>query len=189
MNLTEKNENKTNSTMSILIAMFAAIITVSRFVPVIPVGPIPIAIQNMMAILSGTVLGSVHGAAAVGLFICAGVLGLPVFSGGMCGLAALTGPTGGYIMGYFLGALIAGIYAGKPCVEKKTSNVKLVIGTILGYLVVYFIGVIQFMNYSKTSLLNSITVGVIPFLAGDVVKIVLTIIIALKLRPIIGKYL
>jgi len=92
---------------SVFTALFAAIICAGSVIA-IPIGPVPITLQNAFAIMAGLLLGPLQGAGAVGLFLLAGALGLPVFSGGKGGLAIITGPTGGYLAGYFIGALVAG---------------------------------------------------------------------------------
>ncbi|MDR1785894.1 MAG: biotin transporter BioY, partial [Spirochaetaceae bacterium] len=118
--MAERANNRKRTTRSVFIALFAAIIGVSGFVA-IPAGPagVPIVLQNMMVLLAGTVLGGFQGAAAVGLYILGGVLGLPVFAGGRSGLASLASPSGGFIVGYFIGAAAAGIFLQAPSVEEQ----------------------------------------------------------------------
>nr|WP_255947031.1 biotin transporter BioY [Brucepastera parasyntrophica] len=84
---------KTATLKSVFTAVFAALICAGSVIA-IPLGPIPIVLQNAFAILSGLLLGPLQGAGAVGLFLIAGFLGLPVFSGGKSGIVAITGPTG-----------------------------------------------------------------------------------------------
>ena len=96
-----------------LTAMFAAIICAGCFIRV-PVGAVPVVIQNVLCILTGTILGGFFGCAPTALFLAAGLLGLPVYSGGTGGPAVWLGPTGGFLPGYFAGSLAAGLIAGKP---------------------------------------------------------------------------
>ncbi len=96
-----------------LTAMFAAIICAGCFIR-IPIGAVPVVIQNVLCILTGTILGGFFGCAPTALFLAAGLLGLPVYSGGTGGPAVWLGPTGGFLPGYFAGSLAAGLIAGKP---------------------------------------------------------------------------
>ena len=91
---------------SVFTALFAALICAGSVIA-IPAGPVPIVLQNAFAVLAGLLLGPIQGAGAVGLFLIAGALGLPVFSGGKGGFAVFAGPTGGYLAGYFFAALVA----------------------------------------------------------------------------------
>ena len=79
-----------------------------------PLSPVPFAIQNMLCILAACILGGAQGAGATGLFILAGGLGLPVFALGNGGIEHLTGLSGGYILGYFIAAAVSGLIAGSP---------------------------------------------------------------------------
>ena len=73
---------------SVFIALFAALICSGCFIS-IPIGLVPVTVQNMFALMSGVILGSIHGAAAVGIFLLLGALGIPVFSGVKGGIAII----------------------------------------------------------------------------------------------------
>ena len=187
----------TTTIRSIFTAMFAALICISCFIAV-PVGPggIPIVMQNMLVILAGCLLGSVQGAAAAGLFLMAGGLGLPVFSGGRGGFAVLTGPTGGFLWGYFFGALAAGLIAGRPSAGSKDNRcfsaeniLRLTAAAAAGFCIIYVPGVIWFMHLKSATLFATLAACVLPFIPGDCIKLVITVIIALRLRPVAGRYL
>ena len=105
------------------IALFAAIICVGCFIK-IPLGLIPVVLQNMLCILCAVLLGGIWAGAPTALFLTEGLIGLPVYSGGSGGLAVWLGPTGGFLPGYFLGAVAAGFIAGRPSVEEKKLSVK-----------------------------------------------------------------
>ena len=106
-----------NALISSFVALFAAIICVGCFIK-IPLGAVPVVLQNGLCILSGVLLGGILGGAPTALFLIAGLIGLPVYSGGTSGIAVWMGPTGGFLPGYFLGALVAGLIAGKPSVNE-----------------------------------------------------------------------
>ena len=94
-------------------ALFAALTAACGFISIpVPGTPIPIVLQNMMVVLNGMLLGPFLGTAANLVFIFAGLLGLPVFNGGTGGIAKLMSPTGGFIIGYAISALLSGLSSG-----------------------------------------------------------------------------
>ena len=187
MNSAQKNKNLL---LSVFTALFAALIAVSGFISVpLPGTPVPIVLQNMMPVLAGALLGGIQGAGATGLFLLAGILGLPVFSGGRSGLAHLLGPTGGFCIGYFIAAGATGFYIGKPSLNQKTSIVKIIGGCILGFVLIYIPGLAQFIKVKHKSLTEALALACIPYLPGDAVKAALTVILAVKLRPVTARYL
>lgn len=183
------------------IALFAAIICAGCFIR-IPLGVIPIVLQNILCILCAVLLGGVLGCVPVALFLLAGLIGLPVYSGGTGGLAVWLGPTGGFLPGYFLGALAAGLISGKPDVAEKKLTVKIVVrvcfAVVTGVVILYVPGVIRFSYWAtaagkvpveKTALAYTMGACVIPYIPGDILKTVIAVPVALKLRPVLAQYL
>ena len=185
-------DSKTKHTMllSVFTALFAALIAVSGFIAIpLPGSPVPIVLQNMMPILAAALLGGIQGAGAAGLFLLAGIAGLPVFSGGHSGMARLLGPTGGFLIGYFIAAAVTGFYIGRPSIAGKAPLIKIISGCLLGFVILYVPGIAQFMKVTGKTLGQSLAVACIPFLPGDALKAVLAIFLAAKLRPVIARYL
>lgn len=180
---------KKTSRSSVFMAMYAAIICVTGFIS-IPFGPIPMVLQNIVAISSGLVFGLPQGAAAVGMFLAVGTLGLPVFSGARSGIAILNGPTGGFLIGYFVGALIAGAIATTPKAEEKAfareNLFRLARGAIAGLGFTYLIGILNFRRVTGTSFSQALSLCVIPFLIPDLIKICVILPVAARLRPVIA---
>ena len=183
------------------IALFAAIICVGCFIR-IPLGVIPIVLQNALCILCAVLLGGVIAGAPAALFLLAGLIGLPVYSGGSGGIAVWLGPTGGFLIGYFLGAVAAGFIAGKPSVSEKKLTLKVAIrvsvAVVAGLVILYIPGVIRFSYWAtaagkvpadKTALAYTMGACVIPYIPGDILKAVIAIPVALKLRPVLAQYL
>ena len=164
-------------------ALFAALIAAGTFVA-IPIGPVPIVLQNFFALLSGLVLGPLLGSAAVGLYLLAGILGFPVFAGASGGIARFAGPTGGYLPGYLFAALIAGIIAGRPKQGARTSLPRLIIAVAAGFLVVYVPGVSWLRVQGNMNWQRALMAGFIPFMIGDALKGIAAVIIANRLRRI-----
>lgn len=182
-------------------ALFTAIICVGCFMR-IPLGPIPIVLQNMLCILSAVLLGGFAGALPTLLFLLVGLIGFPVYSGGTSGIAVWLGPTGGFLPGYLLGALVAGLIARKPFVEEKKISGRFVLrvslAVVAGLVILYFPGVIGFSFWAtgagkvpadKTALSYAMAVCVLPYIPGDIIKAAIAIPVALKLRPVVAQYL
>jgi biotin transport system substrate-specific component len=95
-----------------LVATFAAFVAVCSILPGIP-GPsgVPFTLQTFAVVLAGLVLGARRGLAAVALYLVVGLAGVPVFADHRAGLAVLTGPTGGYLVGFLAAATVAGALA------------------------------------------------------------------------------
>jgi len=164
-----------------LSSLFAALIAAGAFIA-IPVGPVPIVLQNLFAVLSGLILGPILGTAAVGLYLLAGILNFPVFAGGVGGITRFAGPTGGYLIGYLFAAFTAGLVAGQP--KSKTSLIRIIIAVIAGLLIIYIPGVTWLKVSRNMDLTRALVAGFIPFIIGDILKGIAAVLIAPRLRRI-----
>ena len=171
-------------------ALFAAIISAGAFIAV-PVGPVPIVLQNLFTLLAGLVMGPVLGSAAVGLFLVAGIIGLPVFAntGAPMGIARLMGPTGGFLLGYLLGALVAGLIVGFPRPGKKTPLWRVALAVAAGMLTVYVPGLIRMKFLLDIDWERTFAIGFLPFIAGDALKGIVAVLITPRLRRIASQLL
>ena len=182
--------SSTVSKKIVFTALFAALIAVCGFISIpIPGTPIPIVLQNMLTVLTGLMLGPVWGTASTLLFLVAGALGLPIFAGGTGGIAKLMGPTGGFLYGYALATLIAGIIAQRPVYGKKTPLIRLILATVFGFVIMYIPGVIHFMRVMEKTFMQTLTLCVIPYIPGDIAKMILAILLAAKLRIVASWYI
>ena len=166
--------------MMVYAAMFAALTAVGAFLS-IPIGPVPIVLQNMFVYLAGLLLGGRWGLASVGAYLLVGAVGLPVFAGGLGGIGRLVGPTGGYLIGYLPTVFIIGNIAHKDTPHIMTD----VLAMICGTLVLYTCGVAWLKVISGMSLAKTLALGMYPFLIGDAIKIAAATAIARALRPVI----
>jgi biotin transport system substrate-specific component len=179
--------NARNRTLArvVLAALFAALTATGAFIA-IPVGAIPIVLQNMFAMLSGLLMGPFLGGAAVLLYLAAGAIGAPVFAGGTGGFVHFAAPAGGFLYGYFLAAVVAGFIASSPRAEEKTRRWRIITAAVAGMLVVYVPGVIQLKILYNMTWKAAFLTGCVPFLIGDAIKTAAAIIIAPRLRSLIG---
>ncbi|MDR2314279.1 MAG: biotin transporter BioY [Spirochaetaceae bacterium] len=164
-------------------ALFAALIAGGTFVSIpLPFSPVPIVLQNLFIVLAGLVLGPVQGGAAAALYLAAGALGAPVFAGAVGGVVHFAGPTGGFLAGYFLAALLSGLIAGVPK-EGKTGRGRIFLGTGLGFLIIYLPGLI-WLQHIMGSWTGAFIGGFLPFLPGDILKAAAAAALAPRLRRI-----
>ncbi len=162
-----------------LISLFAALCAAGAMISLpLPVSPLPIVIQNMFVILAGLLLGPLEGGAAILLFLALGALGFPVFSGGRGGIAVFAGPSGGYLVGYFVGAVLAGAMA------RKRSRLASLSGGIAGFIAILACGALGLKLMNGITWTKAFTLGVLPFLIGDVIKCALAVLVSSRLGPL-----
>ena len=167
--------------MTVYTSLFVALIAVGAFIA-IPIGPVPIVLQNMFVLLAAIILGPVWGLACVAIYLVIGLAGLPVFAGGTSGIGKLFGPTGGYLMGY-LPCVFVTAWISKALGHKLLSDM---LAMLVGSLIVYAVGVPWLSMVIDKPLQDTLVIGMYPFLIGDAVKIVAAAFIAKSLRGLIG---
>jgi biotin transporter BioY len=135
----------------------------------IQIGPVPITGQTFAVTLTGALLGSRLGAAALIAYLVEGASGLPFFAQGGSGLGYLLGPTGGYLVSFPAAAYIAGAFAENGWDKRFwTAAVSMFIAT----LVILLAGWCWLMVSLKASPMAAFDVGVKNFIIGDIVKVV-----------------
>jgi len=159
-------------------SMFGALTAVGAYI-MIPLPPVPITMQTLFVSLAGALLGGYLGALSQVVYILLGVIGLPVFAGGKAGFGVLIGPTGGYLIGFVVGAFIIG----KLTSLRREPGLLWLMGAMAaGISIVYTLGIIQLMIVAKLSFVKAISVGLLPPLPGDIIKIVIASLICRKIR-------
>ena len=152
------------------VALFSALAAIGAFIHIpLPFSPVPITLQTLFTYMAGALLGGYLGALSQLIYILIGISGLPIFAGGNAGPSVLIGPTGGYIVGFIVGAFVIG----KMTEAKKNSGLLwLLTCMIVGTTIIYISGVTQLMNWMKIDFEKAVIMGVAPFIAGDVLKMV-----------------
>ncbi|MGI5084444.1 biotin transporter BioY [Treponema putidum] len=190
------------SIMPVFVPLFAALIAVSGFIAFpLPGTPVPIVLQNMMPILASGLLGGLYGTASTALFLTAGLIGLPVFSGGRGGLAHLVGPTGGFLIGYLAAAAfliiffrrpgtkdLALVSSGKSKSIKLINYLKIIAASFSGFALIYVFGIARFMQITNRGLFEALSLACLPYLPGDFIKMILVSALIYKLRPVTARY-
>jgi len=173
--------SSTSLRMTVYASLLAALIAAGAYLA-LPIGPVPIVLQNLFVFLSGLLLGPRWGVASVGVYLMAGALGLPVFAGGIGGIGRFAGPTGGYLLGYLPAVYVIGWISKK---SKKRVAVD-VLAMVCGSIIIYTCGLSWLKILSGMTLVKTLVVGMYPFILGDIIKIAAAVPIAKALRPIIN---
>ncbi len=146
----------------------------------LPFTQIPFTFQPMVVLLGGLALGSRLGASAQVLYLLAGIVGLPVFAASVTlpqGMLRLIGPTGGYLLSYPIAAFVVGRLAERGFDRKYLTAV---LAMLAGLVVIYAAGASMLALVSRPASVsaaaafqNAVLTGVVPFIAADVVKLLL----------------
>jgi len=144
------------------VALFSALTAVGAYIRIpLPFSPVPITLQTMFTYMAGALLGGNLGALSQLIYVLLGVSGLPVFAGGNIGA------TGGYLVGFIVGAFVIGKLVE---VKKNPSFLWLVTCMTAGTILIYALGVVQLMNWMRIDVKSAIAFGALPFIAGDSLK-------------------
>jgi biotin transport system substrate-specific component len=134
--------------------------------------PVPVTGQTFGVLMVAALLGSRRGALCVLTYLVEGLAGLPVFAQGKAGAAAFLGPTGGYLVGFVLAAWLVGALSERAWDRRVPTTVT---AMILGNLAIYACGLAWLWCltgvFAKPLGGGILSIGLYPFLAGDVVKI------------------
>jgi biotin transport system substrate-specific component len=149
---------------------------------VLPFSPVPITGQTFAVLLLGALYGSMRGPATVMSYLVLGAMGLPVFAGGAFGIARLVGPTAGYLVGFLGAAFVVGLLSERGWDRTPWSAA---ISMIIGNGIIYLSGVLWLSRFVGWSAVLS--TGVLPFLAGDALKIALATILLPAGWKLIGR--
>nr|WP_318684486.1 biotin transporter BioY [uncultured Acetatifactor sp.] len=174
-----KSASRMNVKMLALTGLMAAVICILGPLSFsIPISPVPFSLGTLAIYFAVSVLGMKRGALSVIIYILLGLAGLPVFSGFGSGAGKLLGPTGGYIIGYLFMAVVCGHFADK--FSKRPPIFFL--GMALGTIVCYLFGTFWLALQSSMSFSAALWAGVIPFIPGDIVKLILAGALGLQLK-------
>lgn len=134
----------------------------------LPFSPVPVTGQTFGVLLVGAAYGWRLGGATVVAYLGEGIAGMPVFSNGGSGWAWIEGPTGGYLLGFVAGAMVVGWLAERGWDRHPFTTAA---AMVLGNIVIYIAGVWGLQRFTGWDRVWDL--GVEPFIAGDIVKILL----------------
>lgn len=155
--------------------LFIAMTTVFSWIS-IPFIPVPITLQTLAVLLTGTIMKR-YAIFPMVLYLILGAIGLPVFHNGTAGIGVLLGPTGGYLLGFIPAAVAVGL-----CYERSAHFIH-VAGLIMGTLFIYLFGISWLVYSVPMNTLAAITAGMLPFIPGDIVKAAAAFLITRRVLP------
>jgi biotin transport system substrate-specific component len=167
---------------TVLASLMAALIALGAYLQV-PIGAVPIVVQNLFVLLAGLLLGSRWALVSASLYLLAGAIGFPVFAGGKGGIGHLLGPTGGYLFGFVAAAWVTGLVAE----TRPDRRLVQVAAVSLGTLTIYVFGLPWLKLVSGMPWTRTLLLGMAPFLIGDVVKAALAVLLVRALRPMVER--
>ena len=137
----------------------------------LPFTPVPVTLQTLVVLLGSALFGGRRGAAAQGLYLGLGAIGAPVLAGGAYGLAAMAGPTGGYLVGFLLAAALVGrLLGGRPASWRRVVAVM-----AAGEIVILGCGAAYLMILGFAPA-NAVAAGVAPFAVWEAVKVAIAVV-------------
>lgn len=169
--------------------MFAAVFAVSSWITV-PFGPVPFTLQTFAITLSVYVIGGRRTAISLLVYLFAGAVGVPVFSGFKGGVGVLLGLTGGYLLGFLLTVPVDGVLIRLS----GGRRIPALLGTAAGLLFCYVFGTawlmcVYSMRETPVTVLGALNVAVFPFIIPDIAKLVLANVLGKRLKPVADRIL
>ncbi|MFA5743111.1 MAG: biotin transporter BioY [Candidatus Paceibacterota bacterium] len=153
----------------------------------LPWTPVPITGQTFAVLLGAVLLGRWGGTSQI-IYTASGIAGVPWFAGWKGGLAVIAGPTGGYLIGFIFAAFFVGYFVEKY--ERSKSYIGLAILMLLAnFVFVYGFGLAQLYIWlsviegSSMGFQYLLSMGALPFIIGDTVKILAAVAVAKAALP------
>ena len=157
--------------------MFACIVALLAQIKIDLPGLVPITLQTLGIYIIACSLTPKLAVITTIVYVIMGSIGLPVFTGFRGGLSSLLGPTGGYIFSFPITSLIISII-----INNKNSIIRKIIAMIVGTAVCYLIGTIWFIYVTNNTIITALTVCVIRFIFGDIIKIAIASTLSAKIK-------
>jgi len=137
----------------------------------LPLSPVPVTGQTLAVLMAGALMGRIRGALCVAAYLGEGMAGLPVFAGPIAGPAYFLGPSGGYLVGFVAAAYIVGLLSELGWDRRIFTSFA---AFLLGNIALYVPGLVWLAYF--VGLDNVVMAGLVPFIPGDILKILLAAI-------------
>jgi len=164
--------------IGLYVAGFALLTAIGALIRIpLPFTPVPITMQTFFVLLSGVILGGRKGSLSQIVYVSAGVVGLPVFAGMTSGIALLSGATGGFLAGFIVAPKVVGLILGESAERRR-----LILALIAGTAAIFLLGNIWLLILMNGDILKTLSLGLIPFLPGALIKIGLVVAVVEAMR-------
>jgi biotin transport system substrate-specific component len=161
------------------VALFSALTEIGAYICVpLPFSPVPITLQTLFTYMAGALLGSYLGALSQMIYVILRAVGLPTVTG----FQVVVGPTGGYLIGFIIGAFVIGKFVE---MRRNPSFQWLLVCMTAGTAVIYATGVLQLANWAGISVNEAFIIGVLPFIVGDTLKILVAAYMVVRVRKML----
>lgn len=143
----------------------------------INIGPVPISFTNLVLYIAIYIIGTKNTLISYMVYFLMGLVGLPVLSNYQSGLSKIAGPTGGYLVGFIFMVLIGGFF-----IENFKSRIIHFAGLVLATAAAYGFGTVWYFYEANVDFVAALMVCVVPFIIGDVVKIVIASVLGTEIK-------
>ena len=144
------------------VTSFVTLVALGAWVRIpLPFTPVPITLQTFFVLLSGAFLGRRLGSISQLIYVGLGAFGVSIFATQI----GLTGPTGGYLIGFIIAPFVIG-----KLLENRKTFLKILVAMSIGSSIILFLGMIQLSIFLHCGLKSAFLMGVFPFIAGDILK-------------------
>lgn len=159
-----------------LIALLVAVTGILSLISIpLPFSPVPLTGQTLGVMLTGVLLTPRKAGLTIIVYLLLGAAGAPIFAGGTGGISVIVGPTGGYLLGFVPAAMVIAGLRG-PRLSRQA------IALFVGLLTIYVPGTLWLSHVTGLSLEAALTIGVLPYLPGDILKAIIAIAAAARLK-------
>jgi biotin transport system substrate-specific component len=154
----------------------------------LPWSPVPVTGQTFAVLLAGVLMGKQWGGISLAIYAGLGAAGLPWFSSWSGGMGHLAGPTGGYIIGFILAALFLGYFT-DTYIRSRSFLSMLALMFFANFVLIYGPGLFQLglwlrlVQGEPVAFTTLLSMGAVPFIAGDITKAVVAAAIARGVTP------
>jgi biotin transport system substrate-specific component len=174
--------------LALSLAMVALTTLLAQIKFYLPASVVPVTGQTLGALFAGVLLGTWWGGISMLLYAFLGAIGLPLFAGWTHGLSVIAGPTGGYIVGFIFASLLLGYFTDRY-VRARSFFVMLSLMLVANFVLIYIPGLWQLNNWLETvkgshvAFAQLLTMGLIPFIPGDITKAIIGAAAARLITP------
>ena len=163
------------------IALCVAIMCVTSFLIIpLPFTPVVISLHTIVVNIIGLILKPKEAGLSILIYLCMGLIGLPVFSGGTAGPGKLFGPTGGFYFGFLFAVIAISLLRGKRISLRRYCVISIAIGIPIQHLC----AVIGMCIYNEWNVLAAFTTVSLPFIFGDIIKCVMASMVGVALNRV-----
>ncbi len=152
------------------IAAFTFLTAIGAFIRIpLPFTPVPFTMQVFFVLLGALLLGPRYGTVSQAAYIVLGIAGMPMFTLMGVGIAHLTGPTGGYIVGFLAAQPVIGYIIGNNDSQKE-NILRITSALVAGLAVIFFFGCLHLKLVTGTGIREVVMMGLVPFIPGAILK-------------------